>query len=45
VALGQAGYSQVREVPSGKIKMFKAIKDERERSTIVDSYGHINEFQ
>jgi hypothetical protein len=40
-----AGYSQIREMPSGKIKTFKAVKDGRERSIVVDSNGHINEFQ
>jgi hypothetical protein len=39
-----AGYSQVREMPSGKIKTFKAVKDGKERSIIVDSNGHIKEL-
>jgi hypothetical protein len=43
--LEAAGYSQVREVGSGKIKTFRAVKDGRERSIIVDSSGHINEPQ
>jgi predicted RNA binding protein YcfA (HicA-like mRNA interferase family) len=43
--LEAAGYSQVREVGSGKIKTFRAVKDGRERSVIVDSSGHINEPQ
>ena len=43
--LEAAGYSQIREVPSGKIKTFKAFKDGRERSIVVDSNGHINELQ
>jgi hypothetical protein len=43
--LEAAGYSQVREMPSGKIRTFKAVKDGRERSIIVDSNGHINEPQ
>lgn len=43
--LKAAGYSQIREMPSGKIKTFKAVKDGHERSIIVDSNGHINEFQ
>jgi hypothetical protein len=43
--LAAAGYSQIRELPSGKIKTFLAVKDGRERSIVVDSNGHINEFQ
>jgi hypothetical protein len=43
--LEAAGYSQVREAPSGKIKIFKAVKDGRERSIMVDSFGHIKELQ
>ena len=43
--LQAAGYSQIREMPSGKIKTLKAIKDGRERSIVVDSNGHINELQ
>lgn len=39
-----AGYSQVREMPSGKIRTFKAVKDGKERSIIVDSNGHIKEL-
>jgi hypothetical protein len=43
--LEAAGYSQVREAPSGKIKTFKAVKDGHERLVIVDSFGHIKELQ
>lgn len=43
--LEAAGYSQIREMPSGKIKTFKCVKDGRERSIVVDSNGHINEFE
>jgi hypothetical protein len=39
-----AGYSQVREMPSGKIRTFKAVKNGKERSIIVDSNGHIKEL-
>lgn len=39
-----AGYSQVREMPSGKIRTFKAVRDGKERSIIVDSNGHIKEL-
>ncbi|MHC6152864.1 hypothetical protein ACVSQB_13795 [Bradyrhizobium elkanii] len=38
--LEAAGYSQIREVPSGKIKTFKATRDGKERSILVDSTGH-----
>lgn len=43
--LASAGYSQIREMPSGKIKTFKAVKDGQERSVIVDSNGHIEELR
>ncbi|MBR0692004.1 hypothetical protein [Bradyrhizobium lablabi] len=43
--LAAAGYSNVREVPSGKIRIFKATKDGQERSVVVDSTGHIKELQ
>jgi hypothetical protein len=43
--LEAAGYSQIREMPSGKIKSFKAVKDGREVSIVVDSTGHIKELQ
>ncbi|WP_198400101.1 hypothetical protein [Bradyrhizobium pachyrhizi] len=43
--LEAAGYSQIREVPSGKIKTFKATRDGKERSILVDSTGHIQELQ
>jgi hypothetical protein len=43
--LEAAGYSQIREMPSGKIKTFKAVRDGRERSIVADSNGHINELQ
>lgn len=43
--LEAAGYSQIHEVPSGKIKTFKATKDGRERSILVDSTGHIQELR
>ena len=45
IKLEAAGYSQIREMPSGKIKTFKAVKNGREHSIVVDSNGHINEFQ
>jgi len=43
--LEAAGYSQIREMPSGKIRTFKAFKDGRERSIVVDSNGHISELE
>jgi hypothetical protein len=43
--LEAASYSQIREIPSGKIKTFKAVKDGRERSIVVDGNGHINKVQ
>jgi hypothetical protein len=42
--LEAAGYSQIRQAPSGKIKSFKAVKNGREVSVIVDSTGHIQEL-
>ena len=43
--LESAGYSQIRALPAGKIKSFKAVKDGRDVSVIVDSTGHIKEVQ
>jgi hypothetical protein len=43
--LKSAGYSQIRENGAGKIKTFKATKDGREVSVIVDSGGQIKELQ
>ena len=43
--LKSAGYSQIREVRSGKIKTYKAVRDGLERSIIVDSAGHVKELQ
>jgi hypothetical protein len=40
-----AGYSHVREMPSGKIKTFKAVRDGKERSIVVDTSGHIKELE
>jgi outer membrane lipoprotein SlyB len=40
-----AGYSQVRRVPSGKIESFRAVKNGKEVSVIVDSTGHVKEVQ
>ena len=43
--LERAGYSQVREIKSGKITTFKAVKDGKQVSLVVDSSGHIKELQ
>jgi hypothetical protein len=43
--LEAAGYSRVREMPSGKIKTFKAVRDGKERSIVVDTNGHIKELE
>jgi hypothetical protein len=43
--LESAGYLQIRQIPAGKIKSFKAVKNGKEVSIIVDSIGHIKELQ
>jgi hypothetical protein len=43
--LESAGYSQIRALPAGKIKSFKAVKNGKDVSVIVDSTGHIIEVQ
>jgi hypothetical protein len=43
--LEAAGYSQIRENGAGKIKTFKAVKNGKEVSIVVDSTGHIKELQ
>jgi hypothetical protein len=43
--LEAAGYSQIRENGSGKIKTFKAVKNGKEVTVIVDSRGQIKELQ
>ena len=43
--LESAGYSQIRQIPAGKIKSFKAVRNGKEVSIIVDSGGHIKELQ
>ena len=44
VKLERAGYSQIREIKSGKITTFKAVKDGKIVSLIVDSSGHFKEL-
>jgi hypothetical protein len=41
--LRAAGYSQIQELPAGKIKTYKAIKGGTVGSVIIDSTGHIAE--
>ena len=41
--LRAAGYSQIQEVPAGKIKTYKAVREGTARSLIVDGTGHIAE--
>ena len=41
--LRAAGYSQIQELPAGKIKTYKALKEGTARSLLVDSTGHIAE--
>jgi hypothetical protein len=43
--LQSAGYSQIQRTRSGKIAAFKAVKDGKEVSIIVDSTGHVKELQ
>jgi hypothetical protein len=43
--LEAAGYSQIRAIPAGKIQSFKAVKNGKDVSLIVDSSGHIKELQ
>jgi hypothetical protein len=43
--LEAAGYSQIRENGAGKIRTFRAVKNGKEVSLIVDSTGHIKELQ
>jgi hypothetical protein len=43
--LEAAGYSQVRENGSGKIKTFKAVKNGKDVLVIVDSFGQIKKLQ
>jgi hypothetical protein len=43
--LESAGYSQIRQIPTGKIKSFKAVRNGKEVSIVVDSSGHIKELQ
>lgn len=42
--LESAGYSRIRENGSGKIVTFKAIRNGKEVSLVVDSFGKIKEL-
>jgi hypothetical protein len=44
VKLERAGYSQIQEIRSGKITTFKAMRNGKIVSIIVDSNGHFKEF-
>ena len=43
--LESAGYSQVQRVPAGKIASFRAVKNGKKVTVIVDSTGHVKELQ
>ena len=42
--LEAAGYSQIREIRSGKITTYKAVKSGKEVSLVVDSFGKFKEL-
>jgi hypothetical protein len=42
--LKSAGYSQIREIKSGKITTYKAVKSGKEVSIVVDSFGKFIEL-
>jgi hypothetical protein len=44
VKLERQGYSQIREVKSGKITTFKAVKNGKAVWFVVDSSGHVKEL-
>ena len=44
VKLERQGYSQIREMKSGKITTFKAVKNGKVVSFVVDSTGHVKEL-
>jgi predicted RNA binding protein YcfA (HicA-like mRNA interferase family) len=43
--LEAAGYSQIRENGSGKIRTFRVVKNGKDVTVIVDSLGKIKELQ
>jgi hypothetical protein len=42
--LEAAGYSQIREMKSGKIMAYKAVRAGKEVSLVIDSYGKVKEL-
>ena len=42
--LEAAGYSQIREMKSGKIITYKAVRAGKEVSLVIDSYGKVKEL-
>ncbi len=42
--LKSAGYSQIREIRSGKITTYRAVKSGKEVSLVVDSFGKFIEL-
>jgi hypothetical protein len=42
--LEAAGYSQIREMKSGKITIYKAVRAGKEVSLVVDSFGKFKEL-
>jgi hypothetical protein len=42
--LEAAGYSQIREMKSGKIMTYKAVRAGKEVSLVVDSFGKVKEL-
>ena len=42
--LEAAGYSQIREMKSGKIMTYKAVRAGKEVSLVIDSYGKVKEL-
>jgi hypothetical protein len=44
VKLEAAGYSQIREMKSGKIMTYKAVRAGKEVSLVIDSFGKFKEL-
>ncbi len=42
--LEAAGYSQIREMKSGKIMAYRAVRAGKEVSLVVDSFGKVKEL-
>ena len=43
--LEASGYSQIREMKSGKIMTYKAVRAGKEVSLVIDSFGKFRELQ